>query len=370
MVHELPDTLTALEQGRIRVSHARAVADMVRTLDADAAHDIEKAVLPDPAEAAEPMPVTASFRRKLRREVDKADPRSAEAKAAKAAEDRDVWVMPQDNAMSFLGAPLPAEGAETVYAAVSAKADADNAPGDARSKPQRRADALVGLCADYLAGGVKIENDTSGSGPVPRYHGLRPAVNVSVALSTLLGLDEQPGELDGYGPIPAAVARRIAADPSGTWRRLVTDEMGRLVDYGRTTYRPPADLAQHVIARDRTCRGPGCNQPAAKADLHHTVPWSQGGETNAENLIPVCEHDHYSVHEDGWGIIRNADGSVTWTSRTGHSYRVKPATYPMDGTGQSDRLTEGEDQKGHPSDPDDVRADPKADGESEDAPPF
>jgi hypothetical protein len=116
--------------------------------------------------------------------------------------------MPQENAMAFLGASLPAEGAETVYTAVSAKADADKAPDDIRTKAQRRADALVGLCADYLNGGVTIEHDTTGSGPVPRYHGLRPAIHVSVALSTLLGLDEQPGELDGHGPIPAQVARR------------------------------------------------------------------------------------------------------------------------------------------------------------------
>ena len=60
-----------------------------------------------------------------------------------------------------------------------------------------------------------------------------------VALSTLLGFDEQPGELAGYGPIPADLARRMAADPTGTWTRLVTDELGQLVDYGpRSTGHP------------------------------------------------------------------------------------------------------------------------------------
>jgi hypothetical protein len=143
------------------------------------------------------------------------------------------------------------------------------------------------------------------------------------------------------------VARRIAADPTGTWRRLVTDEIGRLVDYGRTTYRPPADLAQYVIARDRTFprrlrlhwRGdphcaPGCNQPAAKADLHHIRPWSQGGQTNAEDLASACQHDHYSVHEAGWQTRRLQDGTVEWTSPTGHTYRVPLATYPVDTTCQ------------------------------------
>jgi hypothetical protein len=34
---------------------------------------------------------------------------------------------------------------------------------------------------------------------------------------------------------PAQVARRIAADHTGTWRRLITDEHGRLPDYGHST---------------------------------------------------------------------------------------------------------------------------------------
>jgi hypothetical protein len=159
--------------------------------------------------------------------------------------------------MAYLGAPLPAEGAATVSAAVNAKAEQIREIGDPRTKAQRRADGLVQICADYLNDDtVKIKKDTAApptrtGAQAPRYHGLRPQIQVSVALSTLLGLDEQPGEIDGIGPIPADLARRLAADPSGTWRRLVTDELGHLIDYGRSTYEPPADLARFVIARDR-----------------------------------------------------------------------------------------------------------------------
>jgi hypothetical protein len=93
-------------------------------------------------------------------------------------------------------------------------------------------------------------------------------VNVTVALSTLLGYDEQAGEIDG-GPVPNDLLLRIApggppacGGESGTWKRLVTDHLGRLIDHGRSTYRPPADLKKFVIARDRTCRFPHCNLPA------------------------------------------------------------------------------------------------------------
>jgi hypothetical protein len=380
LVHRLPGTLAALEEGRLTARHASAVVDTVRTLDDTAARQVETAVLPEPEHISNPGPTMAAFRRTLRRAGIKADPRTAAEKAARAAEDRDVWVIPQENGMAYLGAPLPAEGAATVSAAVNAKAEQIREVGDPRTKAQRRADGLVQICADYLnsntvkikkdtpspsdvdptAGpGVKIEKDTAApptrsGAKAPRYHGLRPQIQVSVALSTLLGMDEQPGELDRQGPIPAELARRLAADPSGTWRRLVTDELGHLVDYGRTTYEPPADLAQYVIARDRACRAPGCERPAAQSDLHHVQWWSRGGETNATNLVAACERIHCAVHEAGWEVTREPDGSVVWTSpMTGHIYRVPPATHPVDNTMKikedNDRAGEGTEETGGPS---------------------
>ena len=61
-------------------------------------------------------------------------------------------------------------------------------------------------------------------------------------------MDQRPGELAGYGPIPATVARTLAGDPASTWHRLVHDELGHLIDYGRSTYRPPQDLIDFVTA--------------------------------------------------------------------------------------------------------------------------
>jgi hypothetical protein len=75
LVHRLPDTLTALEQGRLTARHADAVVDTVRTLDDTAAHEVEAAVLPEPERISDPGPTMASFRRKLRRSAIKADPR-------------------------------------------------------------------------------------------------------------------------------------------------------------------------------------------------------------------------------------------------------------------------------------------------------
>jgi hypothetical protein len=69
--------------------------------------------------------------------------------------------------------------------------------------------------------------------------GLRVGVEVRAELSTLLGLDDHPGEIAGWGPVPAAEARRaVAAQTRAEWRFAVTDSEGHLVFDGTTRRRP------------------------------------------------------------------------------------------------------------------------------------
>ena len=98
-------------------------------------------------------------------------------------------------------------------------------------------------------------------------------MSVIVPITTLLGLEDYPGELVGHGHIPAGLAREIAAQ--GTWRRLLTDPAsGTSLDYGRTTYTPPAGL--------------------------------------------------------GWDVDQDSDGRVTWTTPTGHTHTSHPHDYRPD----------------------------------------
>jgi hypothetical protein len=196
---------------------------------------------------------------------------------------------------------------------------------------------------------------------------MRPTVNVSVALSTLLDLDEQPGDLAGTGPIPAAVARRIAADETGTWRRIVTDERGQLIDYGRSTYRPPKDLTDHVIARDQTCRFRHCNRKACRCELDHQEAWEAGGHTNETNLLALCSRHHHGKHDAGWTPKRLPDGTIEWTSPTGHRYVEEPATYPIDHTTHPPAQAEPEQTE---ADPDPPSAEPDQAPADLDLPPF
>jgi hypothetical protein len=136
-----------------------------------------------------------------------------------------------------------------------------------------------------------------------------------------MGVDERPGELAGYGPITAGMAREIAAD--GVWRRLLTDPAtGTLLDYGDTTYSPPAGLARHVRARDKTCAFPTCTRPADACDLDHNTPFPKG-PTAAGNLHAKCRRAHRLKDQAGWHTEQLPDGSVLWVTPTGH-VRVRP----------------------------------------------
>jgi hypothetical protein len=151
-------------------------------------------------------------------------------------------------------------------------------------------------------------------------------VRVVVAATTLLGLDDAPGELAGHGPIPADLAREIAADPTGTWQRILTDPVsGALLDVGRTSYTPPAAMAEHVRVRDRTCRFPGCRQPAERCDLDHVRRYPDG-PTSRCNLCTECRHHHRLKHESDWQLDNDPDDPavMTWTSPAGKSYTTRP----------------------------------------------
>ena len=106
--------------------------------------------------------------------------------------------------------------------------------------------------------------------------GSAPSFGCSVSLEALLRV---PGTRRARG------LRAITAETAGRWLRpvehLATDRhrppLGAVLDVGRTRYRPPADLADHVRARDRWCARPGCSAQAASCDLDHAVEYGRDG---------------------------------------------------------------------------------------------
>ena len=323
LVRRLPETLDLLERGVLALPYARCLAEAVGPLPDEAVAVVQARVLYSAGRQT-----LRAFRESVARAVIAVDPRGAEEQHRAASEQRRVEMRMLDHGMGSLHAELTADAVEAIMTRVQTAADALAAAErgeqveafEPRTADQLRADALVALLT-----GQELDLRAT-------WQGRRPTVQVSVALSTLLGLDDEPGELDGYGPIPAQLARRIAADPTGTWRRLVTDPLGGVIDVGRTAYEPPQDLTDHVLARDRICRFPGCRRRARRCEIDHQTAWGDGGCTDECNLECLCSRHHHLKHEAGWTVLGDPNDDVLWVAPTGHTYLDPPGRHPTDRT--------------------------------------
>ncbi len=308
VVDRLPATFAALAAGDLSLAHVVGLARMAqRSAPALAAH-VDAVVVADSAGATPPM-----LDRAVHRAVALADPAGSADRHADAVDRRDVRVYPEPDGMATLSVYGPAVDVHTVYTRLDA-ATRLLPRDDARTVPQRRFDLLV----DGVLTGIPADG-------LPTVQGRSPQIQVTIAATTLLGLDNDPGDLAGYGPLDAPTARELAADPTGTWRRILTDPVsGRILDYGRTTYRPPHNLADHITARDRTCRFPGCTVPARRCDLDHAQSWDDGGRTSTANLAALCRRHHRLKTEKIWSYQLDSDATATWTSPSGHHYKTEP----------------------------------------------
>ena len=298
----LPGTRALLEAGRIDVPRAREVAAGTIGLDAAQSAAVETRVL-----GRAPEQTRSRLRDAVRRAVLAADPAAAQIRHERSVRGRRVELVPLDDGMAGVWSVLRADKAQAYYEGITALAVKAAGPGDTRTLDQRRADVLADLGDQLLA-----RDD------LPRRHRRRPHLQLVLAATTALRLDDLPGELAGYGPIPASLARELAGD--ATWRRILTDPAsGTLLDYGTTIYRPPQALADLVIAKHRRCRGLGCRLPADRCEIDHTVEFPDG-PTAEPNLAPLCKHEHRRRHEGGWAVARLPDGTYAHTTPTGHTY--------------------------------------------------
>jgi hypothetical protein len=340
LVNHLPNTCSALATGELSAAHATVIAKETAAAIRDGLSEFAIFSIEQKAIAHAEFHTPSQVAQQVRGAIAKFAPATFEEVVEKARDTRRVSCYNDIDGMSTVVAILPAEDAQTVMKAIEAfiikgsnvfnlsSADSDvvahgsdicgtdvrvsDARGaDARSADMKRADALTALAGFALA--ASSEDVALHRRPI--------TVNVTIDLPTLLGLNENPGQLAGYGAIPASVARALASD--GKWKRFITDpQTGALLDYGRETYSPPQALIDFLIARDRTCRFPGCRRSAALSDLDHAQSWEEGGTTSLDNLGALCRRHHLLKTHGGWSIESRADGSCTWTSPLGKIYQT------------------------------------------------
>jgi hypothetical protein len=330
LVNHLPNTCSALATGELSAAHATVIAKETAAAIRDGLSEFAIFSIEQKAIAHAEFHTPSQVAQQVRGAIAKFAPATFEETVEKARDTRRVSCYNDIDGMSTVVAILPAEDAQTVMKAIEAfiikgsnafnlssvdsgaVARGTDARGtDARSADMKRADALTALAGFALA--ASSEDVALHRRPI--------TVNVTIDLPTLLGFNENPGQLAGYGAIPASVARALASD--GKWKRFITDpQTGALLDYGRETYSPPQALIDFLIARDRTCRFPGCRRSAALSDLDHAQSWEEGGTTSLDNLGALCRRHHLLKTHGSWSIESRADGSCTWTSPLGKIYQT------------------------------------------------
>lgn len=355
LVGHLPNTISALASGEISAAHATVIAKETATairngLSEEAVFKVEQTALAH-AEFHTPGQVA----NKVKTTIAKLAPEEFEEIVDRARDSRRVACYPEADGMATVVAVLPAEDAQTLMKAIEAfvvkknQEDSDRAQAflhtgvngvgvngvgvngefanasmvnsdsygvfqsdwSLLSADMKRADALTLMASQALA---SISEEV-------RPHRRPITISVAVDLPTLLGLAENPGQLAGYGAIPASVARKLAAE--GSWQRFISDPTtGNLLDFGREKYLPPQELVDYLLARDRTCRFPGCRRSGQLSDIDHAQSWETGGETNPANLGLLCRRHHRMKTHGGWNLKSNPDGSCLWSSPKGKQYFV------------------------------------------------
>ena len=329
LVGHLPNTISALASGEISAAHATVIAKETATairngLSEEGVFRVEQAALAH-AEFHTPGQVA----NKVKTTIAKFSPEDFEEIVERARDSRRVSCYPEADGMATVVAILPAEDAQMVMKSIEAfivkrnqeeesctcnlksgsskgcvfHSREDAAEWSLLSANMKRADALTFIASQAL----------SSMADVVRPHRRPVAVSVAIDLPTVLGLADNPGQLAGYGAIPASVARKLAAD--GAWQRFISDPItGNLLDFGREKYIPPQELVDFLLARDRTCRFPGCGRSGQLADIDHAQSWESGGETNPANLGLLCRRHHRMKTHGGWNLTSNPDGSCLWRS--------------------------------------------------------
>jgi hypothetical protein len=230
------------------------------------------------------------------------DPEGAEERRQERVRGRRVEAQPTEPGMAMLTLHHSAERIAEAHAVITGRArELKAAGGENRTLAQIEADVACDLILGTESGRV-VE------------------VHLAIPMETALGADA-PGEVDGL-PVTAKAARELMQEAT-TWRWLRTNpDSGEVTDLTSPRYTPPETLRTFLHMRDRTCRFPGCTQPARRCDIDHRKPWPHG-PTSDTNCQCLCRRHHRAKHEGGWQVTAKP-GWLEWTSPLGYTHRVTP----------------------------------------------
>ncbi|WP_086821557.1 HNH endonuclease signature motif containing protein [Allokutzneria sp. NRRL B-24872] len=288
----------AMAEGRIDQGKSLMILDLLRALPVTQALIVEEALVTHAA-----TNTYSATRQYGVRFIHRLDPKAAERRHAEKHKARLVEKFNLEDGMSSLRLTMTAHDAALSYDRVDHIAKA--LPKDHRTLDQKRSD----VARDLLHG----KETAAPQG--------QTVVYLTMPVTSALGLTDDPGILTDDGPLPAPLARDIAA--GGIWKRILTDPVTGMAEEISDVYRPNAKQRELIAARYPTCTAIGCRQPAHRCDYDHCRPYN-GSNTTITNLRPKCRRHHRMKTHTNWQCANGEDGVHTWTTPRGHTYETAP----------------------------------------------
>ena len=309
----LPRLASMLASGVIDVRRSKTIERSTMHLSDTTAQAVLDAVAQDA-----PDLTTGQLAARIRRLCIEVDPDDAKDRYTAAYTERRIVTQLTDaGTVNLMGYDLAPDHVAVIMNRVNQIAKKlHGTNSETRTMDQLRAD----ICLDLLNGITPTTEAPANSG----------VIDLVVDIDTLAGLNNEPGELGGYGPVIADIARQIADNHrNAQWRISARHpQTGDHIHIGTTSQRPTPTQRRRIETRNRTCVFPGCRIPATICDLDHTTAIQNRGETCDCNLAPLCRHDHSIKHKHGWTYQQLPDGRHQWLTPHGHTYTTPTKQAP------------------------------------------
>ena len=306
-VADLPDTTAALTAGEVTAESADAIERAARDGRLGTPAETEARLLPV-ARAEGPEAVRAEARRLAQQADGAALVRDEQRQHAR----RRVSLTRRDDGMWDLFGLLPAEHGDRLRTLLDVH-DRPDPAGTPVGERRRPGPATGGRARRRRRRRPRPRRQPRGAGrgPAPRLRDrrrhhlrrrpVRPRRPVTAPPHRRPRVDRAVARADLVGRSPVTPGRPRLCCDAGVSRILMVGE-SQVLDVGRLTRQWSPAQRRAIVARDRCCRGPGCQRPIAWTDIHHVQWWRHDGPTDLDNGLSLCRACHRLVHDVGWHV--------------------------------------------------------------------
>lgn len=321
LVHEMPHTYARLLAGELNEWRVTLIARETACLTVEDRQIIDMRLCSDPATLKNLGDKAIESKAKVL--AAQLDPASVVKKKQRAFSQRRTSTRPQPDYMCEFKTLTSMDRAVSMWATLRKAADSIVGVGD---ETRTRDQVMADLAYERITGASTAKA------------GAAVAVNLVLSDETLLAGSKEPAHLDGYGEIPASIARQLvrdalAEDVRVTLRKLYAEpSSGALTAMESKSRTFPTALARMIDLRDRTCRTPWCDAPIRHRD--HIRSFARGGETTANNGAGLCAACNHAKEAYGWesGPRPKSKGVVhiyDFETPTGHAYSSEAPRMPV-----------------------------------------